>query len=261
MEDIKQIDSASITRAEQLREAEKPKSRPKEGKSPFDELLDQSRELQSKMVDVKTQKDAATKEALPEAEKYKERQRDRSGDSEKEDERKQDSSDKRENFDGGRRVFGKANLKQQQGNSNGNSSGEGGSSQKKGERSVQNIKKLSTLKGSNEVGQAGFVKELQSRLIKQAQTSATKVPQDVLNQIVRTVRLGIAADGARTFTLDCHEEVFKGLKLRFKSRSGKVQIEFLTANAETKALFEKERDQIRETLTSKGIAVEEIHIS
>lgn len=261
MEDIKQIDTASIKRAEQLREAEKPRPKAKEGKSPFDDLLEQSRKLQEGSVNKQTAKNTVTKEATAEAEKYKERQRDKSKDSEKEEERKQDQKgEKREGSDGAKKVFGKAGLKQQQEGGGDGAKGDGGLSGRRGRQSLSAIKKLSLSKEIAGPGQNGFAKELQNRLAQSAQSHNIKLPQDVLNQIVQAARLGIARDGSKTLELDCHQELFNGLKLRFKSRGGKVRIEFLTSNPETRELFKKEAAEIQKVLREKGIDVEELHV-
>lgn len=261
MEDLKQIDRASINKAAELREAEKPRPKAKEGKSPFDDLLEQSRKLQEGSVNKQTAKNNTTKEATAEAEKYKERQRDKSKDSEKEEERKQDQSgEKREGSDGAKKVFGKAGLKQQQGGAGDGSKGDGGLSGRKGKQSLEEIKKMSFSKELSGPGQIGFAKELQNRLTESAQSHGIKLPQDVLNQIVQAARLGIARDGSKTLELDCHQELFRGLKLRFKSQRGKVRIEFLTSNSETRALFKKEAAELQKVLREKGIDVEELHV-
>lgn len=258
MEDIKLIERRSFDRQEALREAEKAGSKPKEGKSTFDELLEQSRKLGQGLAESKTQTKTATKEAAGEAEKLRERQKERSKDSEKEEEKKQDSSgEKRETADGGKKVVGKANLKQHQGGSRG---GEGdGSFGKKGERSNLSLKKSGSLR-TVDVGSHNFAKEFQAKLTQNNSKIPGTIPQQVLNQIVKTVRLGVTRTGDKVLELSAGTTLFQGLTLRFQSRNGKVAVTFLTANPETRSLFKKEAARIRETLIQKGVAVETVDV-
>ncbi len=259
MEDIKLIERRSFDRQEALREADKPKAKPKEGKSTFDEMLEQSRKLGQGLAESKTQTKTATKEAAQEAEKLKERQRERSKDSEKEEERKQDASgERKEAAHGGKKVIGKANLKQHQGGSGGGEGG--GASGKKGERSLAALKKLSGTK-TVEAGSHHFAKEFQAKWIQADPKIPNTIPQPVLNQIIKAVRLSVARGGIKILELDCNETFFQGLTLRFQSRDGKVSVTFLTANPETRSLFKKEAGRIRETLMEKGVAVETVAVA
>lgn len=260
MEDLKQTDRASFNRAEQIKEAERPKTKPKEGKSPFDELLEQSRKLSQDLAESRTQTKTATREAVAEGDKLKERQRERSKDSEKEEDRKQDSGgERREGADGNKKVMGKNSPRQQQGQSKGGDTGDG-SSGKKGEGFRTNIKKMTGAK-TVEAGSHNFAKEFQTQLIQTTSAHQTKLPQEVLNQIVKAVRLGFKRDGTKVLELECGPEIFQGLRLRFHSKDGTVTLAFLTANPETRKLFEEEAEAIRQTLKEKGIVVESITVS
>lgn len=261
-ESLKSVERTSLDRAELLKEADRPRAKPKEGKSPFDELLDESRRLGQNLNDTKGQTKSATQETLPDCEKFKERGRDRSKDHEKEEEGKKDSKgERKESGEGHKKVVGKANLKQQQGNSQGSSSGESRSGYKKGLRSQVTLKNSLLDKGSIVAGSHSFAKEFQARLAQTSPHLLKTIPQEILNQIVRTVRVGMKQDGTRLVEIECPEEVFKGLTLRFKARNGKVSLEFLTANQETRELFEKEAASLREGLQLKGITVEDLKVS
>lgn len=260
MEDLKQIERAAINRADQLREAERPKTKPKEGRSAFDDLLEQSKKLSQDLAESRTQTKTATREAVVEGDKLKERQRERSKDSEKEEEQKQDSrGERKEGADGGKKVVGKNGPKEHHGQSKGGEAGDGFSG-RKGERFGTNIKKSSGAK-TVEAGSHHFAKEFQTQLIQTASAHQTKLPQEVLNQIVKAVRLGFKRDGTRVLELECGPEIFQGLRLRFHSKDGKVDLAFLTANPETRKLFEREREKIHQTLKEKGIVVESITVS
>jgi hypothetical protein len=67
--------------------------------------------------------------------------------------------------------------------------------------------------------------------------------------------------GDQEIQIDLHEKIFRGLKLRVTSRKGKVDVHFLAADAKTRSIFEKNKDDIRDALEKKGILVEEILIT
>lgn len=257
-ETLKQIERHSLNRAEAMKEGEKPKPKPKEGRSPFDELLEQSRTLSERSAKPKLDQKTLTREALPEADRLRERQKERRKDSEEKEEQRQESkSDRRDGEEGARKVVAKQGTKQDQGDSRGGQSHEKGTTQKRGEKTFLQFKKGFSSKVA--LDSLEFARQFQTRL---NQVSAPQtIPQDILNQIVRYVRLGQKGDGTHVFEIKCREAIFQGLSLRFEARDGKVTVEFLTASRDIKALFAKETEQIRGLLISKGIAVENIVVT
>lgn len=256
-ETTKYGDRKAFEKLDQLREADRPKPPRKEGKSPFDEMLEQSKQLQQGALDTKFQS-KATQQAVKELEKQQERQRDQSKDKEKEDDHKKESREERGQATApGRKVLGKTGPKQQ-GGSGGHGEGQGYGTKK--ESGSIASKKLALDKGGVKGAQSGFKMAFAAALKNQSHLPKI-LPREILNQIVRYVRIGLNQQGGKEIELDLHKQVFKGLRLRLSSSRGKVRIHFLTANQEVKALFEKETSAIQEKLEAKGIAVENIMVT
>ncbi|MBI4124358.1 MAG: hypothetical protein HY466_00310 [Deltaproteobacteria bacterium] len=259
-ESLKHIERRSLNRAEAMQEAERPKPKPKEGRSTFDELLEQSRSLSEQAAKPKSQQKTLTKEALPEGHRLKERQRERNKDSDEKEEQRQDSrGERRDGHATAKKVVGKQGTKQDQGEGRGGNSHEKGTLQKRGEKTQFLFKKDFSPKAA--IGSHEFAKQFQTRLAQAAQRAPKAIPQDILNQVVRYVRLGQKADGTHVFEIKCRETLFQGLSLRFQARDGRVSIEFLTADREAQALFAKEIPSLHRLLTQKGIAIENIVIA
>ncbi|MDZ4224592.1 MAG: flagellar hook-length control protein FliK [bacterium] len=258
IDDVKYNDRKYLDRAEQSKEAEKPNPPKKEGKSPFDDLMEQGRRLQQGSVDTRSQDKRVTEQAVREIEKRQERQREQSKDKERDEDGKQDSrGDRQDTQSVTKKVVGKGGSKEQQGGG-GSHSSEGGSgfSRKKG--SSLESKKSEMTEARMHHAEGAFGKAFKAALEKQAPKT---IPQEILNQVVRYVRVGLSREGDKEVELQLHEKIFKGLRLRLSSNRGRVTVHFLAANAETKALFEKESSHIRAHLESKGIAVEKINVT
>lgn len=260
-ESLKTIERTTLDRHDLFREGDKPKPKPKEGRSSFDDLLDQSRQMAQKASEPKQQSKTLTREALPEVQSFKERQREKGKDSEDKEDQRQEGREKKEGQDGAKKVVGKTGLKQQQGDGHGSGGREGGASSKKGERSFVVLKKIQSQKGVLGTGSANFGKEFQNQLSKVAAHLPKTIPQDIVNQVIRFCRVGKTFDGAKIFELECGQPFFQGLRLRIRSKSGKVSVEFLTAKSDIRELLLKESPQLRETLEKKGIAVETIRVA
>lgn len=259
-ESVKTLERQSLNRIESQKELERPKPKPKEGKSTFDELLDQSRRLSQGLSDPKNQAKTETKNAVPETQRFKERDREKSKDSDDKEEQKQEGNREKRDAEGAdKKVVGKAGLKQSQGDAHGGGSREGGTGSRKGERPFVNLKSFDLTKGPLHVGSQEFVKELQ--LAKGGYAIPKTLPQDVVNQIIRYAKVGQTRDGSHLFELECHQEVFRGLRLRIQAKNGKVNVEFLTANEEIRKLFVKEGPKLKIALQAKGIAVETITVA
>lgn len=243
-----------------MKEAEKPKPKPKEGRSTFDELLEQSRTLSEQSAKPKLTQRTAAKQALPETDHLKERQKERRRDSDdKEDQQRDSKGERREGQEGGKRVVAKQGTRQQDSDGKGSNSHEGGMTRRRGEKSRLLFK--SGLPHKAAIGSHAFAKQFQEKIRQAAASHPKAIPQDILNQVIRHVRLGQKADGTHVFEFRCRESLFAGLSLRFEARDGKVNLTFLTASRSVKALFEKEAGAIGALLTQKGIAVETITVS
>ncbi len=104
-------------------------------------------------------------------------------------------------------------------------------------------------------------KAFQTYLKKQANFIPKQLSQEILNQLVRYVRIGLNKEGNKEIELDLHKEVFKGLRLRLTANHGKVSVHFLTANSDVRELFKRETSKIEGALVARGIAVQEIKVS
>lgn len=258
-ETVKYIERRQLDRTESFREVDKPKPPRKEGKSPFDEMLEQSRLLQQGNMDTKVQNKQTTQQAIQEIEKRQERSKDSSKDKEKEEDQRQEGSQERKTATGpGRKVVGKTSLKQNQSGSGGGRFDGSGHSAKKGDPSVRIAKKTGLGEFSISQNSSPLESKFNTTLSHIAKAIPKTLPQEVLNQIVRYVRIGLNQNGHQTIELRLHREIFKGLRLRLSSNRGKVSVHFLAATPEVKALFEREKFKIQDKLMLKGIAVEEI---
>ena len=262
-ESSKYIERTTMDRKDQLRETDKPKPPRKEGKSPFDELLEQSRQMQQGSVDTKLQANkTVTQQAVQEIEKHQEKTKDQSRDRDKKEEEHQQSTKGERTETGfvGRKIVGKTGLRQQQGESGGKGS-EGGPDSKRGEKALLKTKKWSATDTRVQDGIKQFGKQLQAAMSKAGNAVPKTISQEVLNQLVQYVRLGLSREGGKEIELQLHEKVFKGLRLRLSSNHGKVEVHFMAATAEVRELFTREASRIKGELIAKGVAVETIQVS
>ncbi len=259
IEDVKYNDRKYIDRAEQAKEADKPKPPKKEGKSPFDELLEQSQRLQQGSVDTKSQDKRVLQQAAKEVEKRQERQRDQSKDREREDEHRQNTRDERSPTQSvTKKVVGKAGLKEQQGGGGEHASEGGGGFSRKKESSSAAAKKSEMAPAPLQKETGAFGKAFK---IAMSQYLPKTLSQEILNKVVQYVRIGLSRKGNKEIELELHEKIFKGLRLRLESNRGKVTLHFLAANAQTRALFERESSKIRAHLENRGIDVAKVMVT
>lgn len=87
-----------------------------------------------------------------------------------------------------------------------------------------------------------------------------RLPQELLDRIVKHARLLMNKDGEKEMQLALHEEIFKGLRLRIATKKGKVTATFVTSSREVHDLFLSERRAIDDALTEKGVEVEGIDV-
>jgi uncharacterized membrane-anchored protein YjiN (DUF445 family) len=104
-----------------------------------------------------------------------------------------------------------------------------------------------------------FMEKLQTSLAKGLREPG--MTQAVLNQLVQYVKFGINQAGDKEIQVELHERIYKGLKLRVASKEGKVLVHFMAADDKTRAVFDKNRDEIKKALEKKGILVEDILIT
>lgn len=118
--------------------------------------------------------------------------------------------------------------------------------------------KAATLKQGPVSLQAQFA----AKLAQSVRTPSRALTQQVLNQIVQYVRIGLNSDEEKEIRIDLHERIFKGLKLRVATKGeGKVAVHFTTANDEVRSLFNNRKGDIEKALKRNGIEVAEIVVT
>lgn len=254
-------DRLALEKAGQMKEAERPNPRPKEGRSAFDEVLEQGRRLNQPNLNPVQENKQTQKEQSAPVEKLKERFREQNKEKENRDDTKKESKEgKRETTEGGKRVVAKEGDKNKEQESGSGGNFREGGSDKQGKRPLLNPKKgfLEVSKGMG-TGVEG-PKNFQNHLTPSANPLPKTFSQEILNQLVRYVRIGLNKKGQKEIQIDLHQNVFKGLALRVSADHGKVNLHFLTADRGVQALFEREKPAIQEALRQKGIAVGEIRV-
>ncbi len=88
----------------------------------------------------------------------------------------------------------------------------------------------------------------------------TRIPQQVIDQIVSYARLHSKKDGETEMELALHEEVFKGLRMRISTKNGKITTTFITSSRDVKDLFNTHKQTLRRQLTENGLALEGIDV-
>lgn len=88
----------------------------------------------------------------------------------------------------------------------------------------------------------------------------TRLPQRLLDQVVKYARLLVNAHGEKEMHFALHEEIFKGLRLRIAKQGTKIEVTFITSHRDVRDLFQAERGAIRKALTEKDIDVGDIDV-
>jgi len=254
-----------ISRAERARQdrlAEKPKEteKPKEGPSQFDRVLEESRTLQRTLPSTQTTQRFATEQATREAQRRDERSHDdgKKDDKDKDKGKDQGRGEKKSGTgDADQKVVAKGSLKDSRGGGGGE--GRGGYSGGQGRRGVASTQLKTISKVITPTLHGKFAEKLQASIAKSVADPG--LSQAIINKLVQYVRLGINRMGDKEIQIDLHEKVFRGLKLRVTSHKGKVDVHFMTADAKTRSIFEKNTDSIRDALEKKGILVEDIRVT
>lgn len=108
--------------------------------------------------------------------------------------------------------------------------------------------------------QAQQIQNVQASTMIQNLQQLQKVPPQVIDQIVQYVRVGLNKNMDKEIQIDLSDKVFKGLSLRIALHEGKLQITFLTANADVRRLFEASKGDIGKALQAKGHRIESMQV-
>jgi flagellar hook-length control protein FliK len=254
-----EVTRADQKRAERLAEKPKETEKPKDGPSQFDRVLEESKSMGRTLPATQSGQKMATEQAARETQKREDRQKEDEGreDKGKEKGKDQGRGDKKSGTgDVEGRVAAKGPMKDGRGGGGGEGKGGFAGGEK---RSAATTHARDAAKALLPGLHGKFAEKLQASIAKSVANPA--LSQAVLNQLVQYVRVGINRAGDKEMQLDLHEKVFRGLKLRVTSRDGKVEVHFIAANAESRSLFEKNKDAIRDALEKKGIVVEDIRVT
>ena len=254
-----EISRADQKRAERIAEKPKETEKPKDGPSQFDRVLEESRAMSKAPAPTQTGQKLATEQGAREAHRREDRQREDEGREEKEKDRGRDQGRQEKKTSTGLlegRVTAKGRLKDGQGGGGGEGRGGFGGGEKRAASTAQ-IKTAGKELAPTLHGR--FADKLHAALAKGV--AEPQMTQAILNQIVQYVRVGINRMGGKEMQIDLHEKIFRGLKLRVTSTAGKVEVHFIAADAQTRSVFEKQRDAIRDALEKKGIVVEDIRVT
>jgi|GEM_PF-2889677 len=93
-----------------------------------------------------------------------------------------------------------------------------------------------------------------------AQVLSREHIQHIVNQIVKFVGTGVNLEGDKEVRLELNEKVFRGLRLRVSVKHDKVNIMFLSSDAEVRNIFSASAGDIKAELEAKGIAVGDIKV-
>jgi len=258
---------SEISRSEKARQerlaAEKPKpdESTKDNKSQFDKVLEESRLTQKSQPFTQQVSREFSEQATKEVRHYDEQNKDddRKDQKKDKDQKGDQNSDGKKESSGilSQRVMAKGQSKQGQGSDSGGRGGHTFSQSKKGTKIDQQKSSHSVIDAAL---QGKFAQKLQANMAKSMQNPV--LTQSVLNQIVQYVRLGLNETGEKEILIELKEKFFKGLKLKVSTaKDGKVNVHFITDDNETRSTFEANANMIKETLTNKGILVEEIKIT
>ena len=247
-------------RQEQIAEKGKEKAKPQDKKGDFEKLLEQQK-FTPKSLTSNINQENATREGAREIIKKQEHKGDESKDKEKErgkdkggGERKADAKVAEQ------RVVARGSLKDGRGSGGGGQGFQGG-----GYGGGQRGRK-GTAAELVKAGAKGLPADLKSRFIQKLKSTMgqdpAKLSQEILNQLVAYVKIGINKKGKKEIMIDLHEKIYKGLKLKVTSeKDGKVSVHLLTANSKTRSVFKREQSSIKKALEDKGIEVDDIIIS
>jgi hypothetical protein len=247
-------------RIEQKKSKPRPKTQERTKEQEFNKTLEKSKLSLQLKSGPQTKSKVATERAIKEVVK----QEDRRGDEKDRDEKGKDKGrDSRKEGGGqnaklaGQKVVAKNTLKQGSGQG-GKGSGFG---QSLGRKGMSKVLKRAGAKTVPADLQGRFAAKLSQSLKGPDQAGQAQLSQQVLNQIVQYVKIGLNRQGEKEIQVELNEKVFRGLKLRVISREGRVAVHMRTFDSKGRRSLEKNKGAIRDALTSKGIDVDEILVS
>jgi hypothetical protein len=236
----------------------------KETKSPFDRVLENVSNPNQPAQSEALKFDIRVKDALADQGKGQDKDKtDRKKD--KDDDKKTRSSEEKESGLSARemghkgKVLGKQHMGGQGSGGGGTSGEQGGSSQHSGQRQLKQGAGAITGVAPSAV-QGTFRPESIYATRAAEQVALREIPKQVLDQIVQHIRIGLNKNLDKEIQIDLSDRIFKGLSLKVSSNQGKVEVTFLTGNADVKRLFEKQKEEIGKTLSEKGISVSQIRV-
>lgn len=253
-----EVSRSEKARQERLAEKPKEKEQVKEKQSEFDKVLQESRTVQKTTPTTQTPTKASTEQAAREAHRREDRSKDEDQRDQKDKDKKGDQSEKRGDAKtADQKVIAKGPMKD--GGGGGGKGDKGGFSFGQSRKGVD-LKQQKLAAGLDAAALHGkFAQKMQASLAKGLRDPG--MTQAILNQLVQYVKVGINQEGDKEIRIELHERIFKGLKLRVLSKEGKVLVHFMAADDKTRAVFDKNKDEIRKALEKKGILVEDILIT
>jgi len=253
---MSEVSRAEKARQERLAEKPKEKEQVKEKESQFDKVLQESRTVQRSTPLSQTHSKATDEQAAREAYRREDRSKDEDRQERRDRDKKGDqSSDRRGDAKlAEQKVIAKGPLKDQGGGREGKGFSFG---QTRRGIDLKQQKLVSRLDTAAIHGK--FAERLQSHLAKAIREP--QLTQSILNQLVQYVKIGINQGGDKEIQVQLHERVYKGLKLRVASKEGKVLVHFISSDDKTRAIFDKNKGEIKKTLEKKGILVEDILVT
>lgn len=247
--------------------AKKEKPKTKDEKSAFDLLLKESQLKQNPNLYNPDQpaKNTVTREAIKETLHQDEQRKNRNRDDEKSDKKEGGERSSEGRGTEGTKVHAKGAVKDQ---GQGGGSGKGGKdkggfgsnqgSSKTAKKEL--LGKKSGLSGSQVEG--NFSRQIKLAFKEAFDQKATKLDQEIINQLVKFVKIGRNERDEEEMELHFRREVFEGLKLKVSNTSdGKVRVRFTAPDKDVRAIFEDNKEKILAALTKEGIDVDEIVVS
>lgn len=259
-----EVSRSERARQDRLAEDQKVKPKPKEQESDFDKVLKQS-QIATQKPPILTQKETKTltEEAVRDARRHEDRSKDDERREDKDKDKKGDQGTREKKSSSGildNRVVGKGHSQDgERGGAGGGGQGRGGFSFSQGRRNLNMEKQKGVSKLAEALVQRKFADKLQSTMAKGLKDPS--LTQSVLNQLVQYVKIGINEKMEKEIRIELHERIFRGLKLSVASKDGKVQVHFMSADSQTRSVFERNSGAIKDALEKKGIVVEDIRVS
>lgn len=99
---------------------------------------------------------------------------------------------------------------------------------------------------------------------KTEQTGASKkalIPQEILDQIVSQVDVGVNAKGLTQMTVELKGSILNGASMNISAKNGKVFISFSGLDKESKALLKSSRKALADKLSAKHLTLAELDLN